>query len=187
MSNPHGVFVEFFMEAVEFKAESEKEGRPVFREIPYVRIQTPGDRNNVLEVKANDHYKQKFSREWRAFQENQTEPVSGTLLKEWPQITKSQVKEAEHFGIKTVEQLASVNDNALQRLGMGWMALRNAARTYLDLASGTAAQAAQAAENDRLRGEIEALKAQFQSIAADKDEPAKRGRPRKEVTENEPT
>jgi cell division protein FtsB len=187
MSNPHGVFVEFFMEAVEFKAESEKEGRPVFREIPYVRIQTPGDRNNVLEVKATDHYKQKFSREWRAFQENQTEPVSGTLLKEWPQITKSQVKEAEHFGIKTVEQLASVNDNALQRLGMGWMALRNSARTYLELASGTAAQNAQAAENDRLRGEIEALKAQFQSMADDRDEPAKRGRPRKEVMEHEPT
>lgn len=185
MSNPHGVFVEFYTEAVEFKSESEKEGRPVFREIPFVRIQTPGDRNNVLEVKANEYYKQRFPREWRAFQDNQgSDAVVGTILSQWPQITKSQVKEAEFFGIRTVEQLASLNDNNVQRLGMGWMDLRNKAKAYIDAAAGNAATSALAAENERLRADFEALKAQINGQA---DKAPQRGRPRKETVEDDAT
>lgn len=178
MSNPqNGTFVEFYMEAVEFKAESEKEGRPVFREIPFVRLINAGDRNNILETKATDHYRAKYAREWKAFEANQQGAMVGTPLAQWPQITKSQVKEAEFFNIKTVEQLAEVPDSSLQRIGMGWMELRLKARNYLDAAKGMAAQSAQAAENDRLRGEIEALKASFAALQEDKPQ---RGRPKKE-------
>lgn len=180
MSNPQGVFVEFFTEAVEFKAESEKEGRPIFREIPFIRIQHPGDRNNVLETKVTDHYKQKYAREWREFEMRGGNDIVGTLLSQWPPVTKSQVKEAEYFGIRTVEQLAAVNDAALQKIGMGWRELRTKAIAYLDAAQGNAAQSAQAAENERLRNEIESLKASFEAMQADSP---KRGRPRKEEAE----
>ncbi len=62
MSNPQtGSFVEFYMESVELKSESEKAGRPIYKEIPFVRIQHPGDRLNVLEVKADAHYKQRYA------------------------------------------------------------------------------------------------------------------------------
>lgn len=179
MSNPQGVFVEFFTEAVEFKAESEKEGRPIFREIPFIRIQHPGDRNNVLETKVTDHYKQKYAREWREFEARGANEVVGTPLSQWPPMTKSQVKEAEFFGVRTVEQLAAVNDNAIQKIGMGWRELRTKAQTFLGAAAGNAAQSAQALENERLRGEIEALKASFEAMQADAP---KRGRPRKEET-----
>lgn len=165
------------MEAVEFKAESEKEGRPVFREIPFIRIQHPGDRNNVLETKVTEHYKQRFAREWREFESRGMNEMVGTPLSQWPQITKSQVKEAEYFGIRTVEQLAAVNDGAIQKIGMGWRELRTKAQAYLDAASGNAAQSAQALENERLRNEIESLKASFEAMQA---ESPRRGRPRKE-------
>lgn len=167
------------MEAVEFKHESEQQGRPVFREIPFIRIQHPGDRNNVLETKATEHYKQRFAREWREFESRGLNEVVGTPLAQWPQITKSQVKEAEYFGIRTVEQLAAVNDGAIQKIGMGWRELRTKALSYLDAASGNAAQSAQALENERLRGEIESLKASFEAMQADAP---KRGRPKKEET-----
>lgn len=179
MSNPQGVFVEFYTEAVEFKAESEKEGRPIFREVPFIRIQHPGDRNNVLETKATDHYKQKYAREWREFESRGANEVIGTPLSQWPPVTKSQVKEAEYFGVRTVEQLAAVNDAALQKIGMGWRELRTKALAYLDAAAGNAAQSAQAAENERLRAEMAALKASFEAMQADKPS---RGRPRKEET-----
>lgn len=179
MSNPqNGTFAEFYMEAVEFKAESEKEGRPVFREIPFIRLMSVGDRNNILETKATEHYKQRFPREWAAFQSREQGALVGTPLSQWPQITKAQVKEAEFFNIKTVEQLAEVNDTALQKIGMGWMELRLKARNYLEAAKGNAAQSAQAAENERLRQEIEALKESFKAMQEDKP---KRGRPAKET------
>ena len=106
MSNPQSSFVEFFMESVELKSESEKAGRPIYKEIPFIRIQHPGDRLNVLEVKADEHYKQKYAKQWREFQAGMAGEVIGTVLSQWPQITKSQCKEAEYFGIRTVENLA---------------------------------------------------------------------------------
>lgn len=177
MSKLQGSIVEFYLEAVEFKAESEQQGRPIFKEIPFVRIQNPGDRNNVLETKATDHYKQKYAREWDHFQRGQVGMTIGTPLSQWPQITKSQVKEAEYFGVKTVEQLSEVMDTAIQKMGMGWMELRKKARDYLSAAAGTAPITALQAENERLRQEFEALKA---SLA---NPEVKRGRPRKEKAE----
>lgn len=185
MSNPHGVFVEFYTEAVEHKFESEKEGRPVFKELPFVRIQTPGDRNNVLEVKATEYYQKRFPREWAAYKANSGESsVVGTVLSQWPQITKSQAKEAEFFGIKTVEQIAALSDSNLQRLGMGWMEIRRNAQAYLDAASGGAATSKLAAENERLRADFEALKAQVTGQAEESPKP--RGRPRKEAVNDDP-
>lgn len=177
MSKPQGSIVEFYMDAVEFKAESEQHGRPIFKEIPFIRIQNPGDRNNVLEVKATEYYKNKYSREWDAFQRGQAGQVIGTPLSQWPQITKSQVMEAQYFGVKTVEQLAEVVDTAIQKMGMGWMELRKKARDYLAAAAGQAPVAALQAENERLRQEFEALKASLQNPEV------KRGRPRKEEAE----
>lgn len=177
MSKPQGSIVEFYLEAVEFKAESEKEGRPIFREIPFVRIQNPGDRNNVLETKATDHYKLRYAREWEHFERGQSGLAVGTPLAQWPQITKSQVMEAQYFGVKTVEQLSEVVDTSIQKMGMGWMELRKKARDYLSAASGNAPITALQAENEKLRQDFEALKA---SLA---NPEVKRGRPRKEEAE----
>lgn len=185
MSNPHGVFVEFYTEAVEFKHESEIAGRPVFKEIPFVRIQTPGDRNNILEVKATDYYQKRFPREWEAYKRNAGESsVVGTILSQWPQITKSQVKEAEFFGIKTVEQLSTLSDTNVQKLGMGWMEIRNKAKAYIDAAAGSAATTQLASEHERLKADFEALKAQ---ITGQAEEAPRRGRKPKETVESDAT
>lgn len=182
MANPmqeHSVFVEFFLEAVEFKAESEKAGRPIFREIPFVRIHIPGDKNNVVVTKADEHYKQRYPQAWARFQNGQREVVEGMPLKDWPQVRSAQVKEAEYFGVRTVEQLASISDGNLQKMGMGWMELRRKAQTYLSAMSGTD-QLAQAEENHRLRQEMAALKDQFAALSQEKRGP---GRPKREVAE----
>ena len=185
MSNPQGSIAEFYMEAVEFKAESEQHGRPIFREIPFVRVQSPGDRNNVLEVKANEHYKQRFPRQWEAFQRGQHGEMVGTPLSQWPQVTKSQVLEAQYFGVKTVEDLADVVDTSIQKMGMGWMAIRKKARDYLAAASGNAPISALQAKHDQLLQEFEALKASLKNPDVEAAEPAKRGRPRKVEAEAE--
>lgn len=185
MANPvheSHTFVEFYLEPVEHKFDSEKEGRPVFKEIPYVRIVVPGDRNNVLEVKATQYHKNRYPNAWKAFEAGQTQGFSGTRLEEWPQITRAQVKEAKFYEVHTVEQLAALADIHCQRLGMGWTELRQKAKAYLDIAAGTANQTAQAAENERLRQEMENMKAQLAELSANAQK-AKPGRPKQEPVE----
>jgi uncharacterized protein YigA (DUF484 family) len=61
---------------------------------------------------------------------------------------------------------------------MGYMELRSKAKAWLLAAKDSALVTRQAAENDRLQGEIEALKEQIAQMAQ-----PKRGRPAKETEE----
>lgn len=177
MSNPQGVFVQFYTDAVELRFESEKQGRPIFKDLPHIRKMIPGDASTVIERVAKEHDIRMFPREWEIFQRQQSTAISGTPLEQWPQITRAQVKEAKYFEVHTVEQMAELSDMSCQRLGMGFADLRTKAQVYLAAAAGTAAETAQAAENERLRGEIELLKQQMAEVAP------RRGRPPKTETE----
>ena len=175
MANP-GAFVTFFLEAVELKSESEKQGRPVFKDIPFIRKIVPGDSTNIVERKATDQDKQDYPREWAGFERTNAVGMEGTPLEQWPQVTRAQVKEAKYFEVHTVEQMSQLSDAHCQKLGMGFHELRAKAKAYLVAAAGTAGETAQAAENERLRSLIADLQAQVSAVSE-----VKRGRPKKET------
>jgi hypothetical protein len=177
MSNPQGSFVQFYSDSVHMTAESEKEGRPIFKDMPHIRKMTPGDGSNMVERVAKQFDIDQFPREWEIFQRQQTTPLQGTPLEQWPQVTRAQVKEAKYFEIHTVEQMAEISDASCQRLGMGFAELRTKAKVYLASATATADAARQATENENLRQELEALKNQMAELAP------RRGRPPKSETE----
>jgi ABC-type phosphate transport system auxiliary subunit len=173
MSNPQGgVFVQFYTDVVEMKFESEKAGRPIFKDVAYIRKMIPGDSSTVVERVAKDHDKRMYPREWEAYERQEKTGLTGTPLEQWPQVTRAQVKESKYFEIHTVEQMAELSDMSCQKMGMGFRELREKAKLYLNAASETASQTAQAAENKRLQDEIEALKAALSEMP-------KRGRPAK--------
>jgi hypothetical protein len=176
LSQESNLFVTFFIEAVEMKAESEKLGRPVYRDVPFIKIVVPGDVHNIIERKASDADKAQFPLAWKRFDASEAEGHVGTPLEQWPQMTRSMVKECKYFEIHTVEQLATLSDINVSRMGMGYMDLRNKAKAYLVAAAGTAGETAQAAENQRLKDMIADLQRQMNDVSE-----KKRGRPVKEV------
>jgi len=181
MSQPlqeSSLFVTFFTEAIEFKAESEKAGRPIFKDVPFVRIIVPGDVNNIIERKATKEDELKFPRAWARYKAEEAEAHDGMPLEQWPQITRSLLKELKYFEVHTVEQLAGLSDSQVSKLGMGFMDYRNKAKAFLAAAAGTADSTAQAAETERLRTELEDLKQQMAALGE-----KKRGRPAKEEVE----
>lgn len=179
MSKPHqmqaeqNLFVNFFVEAIEIPAESEKQGRPVFRDVPFIRIVVPGDVNNIIERKANDADKEKFPKAWARFQAQEADAQEGTPLEQWPQMSRSLVKECKFFEIHTVEQLANLSDSNVSKMGMGYVELRNKAKAYLVAAAGTAGETAQAAENQRLKDMIADLQKQMAELKPKVGRPAK--------------
>lgn len=182
MANPsveNNVFVSFYTEAVEYKAESEKAGRPIFKDVPFIRVTIPGDTNNIIEHRAKESDKLKYPKAWALYERGESGGHKGTPLEQWPQITRSQVKEAKYFECHTVEQMGNLSDAHCQKLGMGFQELRNKAKAYLAAAAGTADSTAQAAENERMRAEIAEMKAQFAKLSESRSP----GRPRKETAE----
>ncbi len=128
---------QFFTEAVKLEFKSKQEGRPIFEEQEFVRIIIPGDRRAMAVEPVNDEHKARWPREYEAYRAGREAPVEGTPLSEWPsnQMNTARVQELAYFNIKTVEQLAAVNDAQLQNLGMGAREMRDRAKKFLEVAT----------------------------------------------------
>ena len=174
--------VEFRMESVKDEKASEEAGHPVFKDVPFVRIQVPGDPTTIIDTKVRDHHKQRFPRHWAHFQQYQSAaPVMGTPLAEWAAVTRSQADTLRAFGVATVEQLAELSDTQVQRIGMGGEQLRVKARAWLKQASNNAPAMADAARMAELEESNKRLQEQLAEVMAKLNEAPRRGRPPKDA------
>lgn len=175
--NPDDILhVVFFMRSEQNNFETEKQGRPIFYEIPYVRIQIPGNQLSIIETPAIADHKKRFPRQWAHFQNINTvaESVIGTPVEQWPALTRSQAEELRAVKFFAVEQIANCSDQQLQTLGMNGPMLRQKAIAFLASAKDTALAQSQAAELQRKDQEITDLKAMVQRLADKIEEKPKR-------------
>lgn len=154
----------FVMESVRLGAESEKAGRNIYRDVPFLWIRFPGDRTREVKRKASDADKARFPRQWAAFQNQQTEAHEGTPIEDWGPISKSLALTYKGLNIHTVENLAAVGDHLLKNLGHGAREIRDKARAWLKSAEGSAELLSLKSENDSLRSDIEMLKQQIAEL-----------------------
>lgn len=165
--------VSFSRNAIPDQAASDQEGRPIFKEVDWVTIRVPGSRDTV-ERKVRDSDKIRFPKQWAAFQNGKTqEGVVGTPLTAWPGLTRAQCEEFAFFGVKTVEQLAEMPDQHLQKF-MGGNGIRQRARDFIAAAKDAAPLAQLRSEVEKRDADIQALQAQVASLLAAKDDKPKK-------------
>lgn len=167
----HGLHARFYMHPVQNKAESLKAGRPIFEEVEYIVIRIPGDKTTEIKrpLRFGDtpgHDNHKFAREYEAFKAGNEQSLLGTPLAEWGAITRSQVKEMEHFHIRTVEQLSEMPDSALQNF-RGITTLREKARNYISAAKGEAPLLKMQEDLKERDEKLEAMQAQLNEVIAE--------------------
>jgi hypothetical protein len=120
---------------------------------------------------------------YEAWKAGEAAPVTGIPLEAWPGATPQLVKALAPANIRSVEDLARLEDSAIQRLAIPDLRRKQAAaRSYLEARKSTAEVEA---DNQRLRSELDEVKALVASLMADRqteDAPKKRrGRPPKEA------
>lgn len=134
--------VRFFIKPEQNNFETQEQGRPIFEDREMVRIEVPGDAKTVIETYVRDEHKQRFPRQWMAFQQSRTNPEFGTPLSQWPLVTPAQAEMLASVKFRTVESIATASDLQLQSVGMiagmAPAAFRERARAYLKAAEGTA-------------------------------------------------
>lgn len=164
--------VQFYIRPIQNKAESLRLGRPVFEDRECIRIFTPGDRDNIIDrpiwddanIPRSDTVRFKAQYEaWKAGK-NQDDVV-GTPLSQWTAVTPAQVETLSYFKIRSVEQLAGVSDGNLQKLGPGFLELRQAARDYLAMAADNAHVTKMRAELTERDNRLEVLERQMKELA----------------------
>lgn len=152
-----GVFAKFYIHPRPNDDKSKLEGRPMFDEVEYVEIFSPGSSTNIIRRPASQQDKERFRGAYRAFRELGESAVDGTPLSEVTWLGRSQVEELFHSRVRTVEQLAEVNDEVCTRMP-GLFNLRQKAQAFLERAKGDgAAVTTLQKENEELRASLNAL------------------------------
>ena len=131
------LFVKFLIQPKQNGKKSAKAGRPIFEDTEYVTIMVPGDKSSIVIRPCDQRDKDRFPKQYQAFKNNEGDVLEGTPLEAWPGLSRSQVEELKYFNIRTVEQLATLNDSQSQKF-MGISVLKKRAADFLDAAEGNA-------------------------------------------------
>lgn len=167
---PRLPYVRFETRPVEDRAKSIEAGHMQYRDVHFAII-TPAGTKDIIEKPVEDwllslqegvnqeRIPQHWLREYRAAYEHykttQENPEFGTAVKNWPSITPAQVQVLLNANLRSIEDVAEANEEAVARIGMGGRALKEKARAWLDSAKDTGVTAA---ELDALRVENQELK-----------------------------
>lgn len=174
-SDPSKTFAFFFSKAKEMPALSREEGKPVWKDIDYVRVQQPGERDAVV-LEATPVHKQRWAREWDAYKAGKEVPHEGTPLTVIFPDSEAMILNLRTLGVYTIEELARVSDSATANIPFGGTLKQKAAK-YLEMQNGaqnfnkmTAEQENLRKENESLKLQIDDLQSQFQRLAAERTE-----------------
>lgn len=199
--NPDSALVvKFHRKAVQQPHETKQQGRPIFQDVDYITIFTPGNQLNIIDTPARTEHKRRFAQQWAQYQASHgADQVVGTPVTAWPYLTASQAEEFKAVKFFTVEQLANASDGQLQALGMIGGAnphvIRDRAKAYLQAAAGSAPIELQAAELAETKAQLAEMQRTLTMLTAQQNgmipvaeptAPKKRGRKPKVTVEAAP-
>jgi hypothetical protein len=172
-SSTRHLHIEFKNVAVENKAKSLKEGRPIYDQQEQVHIRFVGDTKKELVAPANERcardpgngqwisYAQLYHKHYDAFKSGQEVAGEGTPIEELHFIDAAKRAELKALHVHTAEALAGLEGVNLACLGMYGRELKEKAKAYIDKAKDSALETRLAAENAQLKARLEALEAQI--------------------------
>jgi hypothetical protein len=158
-----GPILRFFIEARENRFKSMEAGRPIYDNVEMISIINPGSKDEFIK-EVDDSARQRFGRQYEHWKRTQEQPAEGTPLEMVPFLNPGQVKELRAINIPTLEHLAHLTDTAVQKIGMGGVELVRKAQAYLKAAGDNSVVTKLVAENQRLKSEVDALKAQIAQV-----------------------
>ena len=171
------LLVKFFKHPKLDSQETKEKGRPIYKEVPYIQIMQPGNKDSIVIRPATKMDKSRFVEHFRKYEAREDQDaVEGTLLDEWAGITRSQCEELKYLNIKTVEQLAAVTDSNAQGI-MGVAFLKEKANKYLEGAESAATAEALA----DLQAKYESLMTQMADGAIEEPAPKRKRRTKAEM------
>lgn len=169
-------YVAFEIRQVEDRDATLKAGHYVARDVHYAIITPSGSKDrvereveswfaNMKEMVAQGRFKGEWLTAYRdvykQWSEGQEIPETGFPIRNWSMLSPSQVANLIAMNIRTVEDLAAANDEALDRMGMGARALRDRAVDFFK----STQQNIHAAELEKLRVRADGLEEDNKRLA----------------------
>ena len=136
---------------------SRQQGRLVQDKKVYIEIIAPGQDKGVTHREASEEDTRRWPNQWNAFITGQEQIVDGTGLETCAFLDQGQINMLNSINIRTLEQLAELDDVGLQKIGMGARDLQRQATYYLQYEIPRSKGVALTADNDRIVERCEIL------------------------------
>lgn len=124
-------YVKFYPKWVRNNFRSEQTGTEVGENRDFVMIISPGQPKSEVHRPVQDKDKQEYRAEWQAYQEGREQRINGTPVELLPGLPQERADSLKAIYIHTIEQLASLSEPAMQKVGMGAVDLMNKAKGFL--------------------------------------------------------
>jgi hypothetical protein len=147
------------------RKKTETEGREVYKDVEFVKIAVPGDRNSLFFQPAEGTHRKRFPRAYDAYKQREVVPVNGTPIENWPPVSRSVAMNLRTAHIHTVEDLAQVHDGNVDKICSNGRELREKAKAWLDNAKNGAAAIQLAADKKALQDQLAAMQAQIVALS----------------------
>lgn len=179
--------VVIYTRPIHAKAESERQGRPIFVGKPYIKIMVPADPKSLVDRPLKEEDKARFPEAWRRYEERDSS-IDGTPLREWPYLTSTRLMELHALKIFTVEQLAALAEPG--RIGPDGHDLKKRAEQFLqpsdDVEQELRAEIADLRlHNTELQAQLDEARRQLSGKAQGVDERTRRGAKRRQPAQEE--
>lgn len=178
-------YVRFERRAIEDRMASLQAGHYVAKDEDFAIITPVGSKDEVVKIagewlqqtkqqvregRMNPAFAEQYQRLYEAWKRGEEAPPNGTAIKDWQVLSPAQRATVLAANVRTVEDLAAANGEALTRIGMGANQLKQKAETWLKAAKdvGVVVQANTAlqAENERLKASVADLSAKNAALAS---------------------
>lgn len=163
----------FYRRPIHNALKSAQEGRPIYEDVDYTRIQQPGETSQIVDRPTKDDDKRRWPAQWQAFASGKDQVADGTPLGLLFPRHPAQVAMLQALGIMTVEHLANASATAIGAIGMHGQDYVNYAQKFIAGASKGAAFHQMQLEleqtkrqNDRLQKSVDDLTHQMQQMNA---------------------
>jgi hypothetical protein len=153
------VAVGFGYEPALDKAKTKEAGHPVYKDVEFVKIAVPGDKQSLYFQPATDRDRIRFPESYAAFKNRSHTVTEGMPVEHWAVISRSMAATLRACHIHTVEALAAVHDGHIDKLGFNARQLRSKAQAWL-------AQAKEGAASQKIADEKEAVEARLKNTEA---------------------
>lgn len=182
--------VKFYSRAVHQPFPSVAAGRPIYENVDYIQIFTPGNQLNIIDTPVRGEHKARFRLQWKEYEAGRGSGMEmGTPLNQWPSLSTAQAEEFRGVKFFTVEQVANASDQQLQSLGMiggaNPLVIRDRAKAFLGLAAGNAPTEKLAQENAEMKQQLEDMQKQVAALMAGRPAPEPEKPKRKRRTKEE--
>ena len=161
-----GITPVFFTVPVPDPKRSEEDGAPRFAQQEQVRLIVAGDMLNIPTHVVTEEIRERFSEAYAKWKSGKgARQINGTPVRSCPLFSVVQIAELEANNVFSVEDLAGLSDTNIGRVADGrvW---RQKAAAWLEAAKDAAVVTRFAAENERLRADIEAQAATLAEMQA---------------------